>query len=120
MQKQCHSPRCGIMFETEFPQKEYCSVRCRRSAKEIRAVARSPKVNQMQAPTEARIHNPTIEQLAALSIVYAANANPIPTTLTGIVPTEWTPPTGVVFVKQMTMDNSDQWLLTSQKYIDEH
>lgn len=120
MQKQCQSPRCGIMFETEFPQKDYCSVRCRRTAKEARAVARSPRVNRMQMPMESKIHNPTIEQLAALSIVYAANANPIPTTLTGEVPTEWRPPPGVVFVKQMTMDDSNEWLLTSQAYVDAH
>jgi hypothetical protein len=109
-----------MTFESEFPQKEYCSVRCRRAAKDQRAVARSPRVSKTQAPSEIRLHNPTIEQLAALSVVYAANANPIPATLTGEVPTNWTPPPGVVFVKQMTMDNSDQWLLTSQKYVDEH
>jgi hypothetical protein len=95
-------------------------VRCRRSAKEFRAVARSPKVSKTEAPSEIRLHNPTIEQLAALSVVYAANANPIPATLTGDVPMNWTPPPGVVFQKQGTFDGSNEWLLTSQAYVDAH
>lgn len=109
-----------MMFETDYVQKDYCSVRCRRAAKEHRAVARSPKVGKNQGPLEARIHNPTIEQLAALSIIYAVDANPIPTTLTGEIPTGWTAPPGVVFVKQMTMDDSNEWLLTSKAYVNTH
>lgn len=95
MIKRCLNPKCQQDFQTEFTQKNYCSVRCRRTAKEGRAVERDGQRTFTTVVDDRRlITNPKIEQLAMMALLYAANAEQKPTFFTGEIP-DWTPPTGV-------------------------
>lgn len=115
MQKQCQNPRCGKSFETDWVSKAYCTVKCRRTAKEIRAVARDPVSANGQYQSGA-IHNPSMMQLAALAIVYAANANPTPTLLTGMLPEGYILPDNVEIVPQVKLNETDldSWLMQTK------
>lgn len=99
MQKQCHNEACNKPFETEYPQKEYCSVRCRRTAKEHRAVLRDgQRGGEAQVePNYYVIENATMQQFAARVLVYAAGADPKPTVFKGTLPEGHTVPKGVMF-----------------------
>lgn len=95
MLKQCENPKCKIQFETEYTQKTYCTVRCRRTAKDIRAVERDGQRSVVSFTSDMhRMANPTVQQLAMQALLYVANADSRPTILSGTIP-DWTPPHGV-------------------------
>lgn len=80
---------------------------------------RDGQQNKVEAgPIYPEIHNPTIEQLAALSIVYAANANPIPTRLTGVLPEGWITPPNVTIALQIKQspDEPSEWFITHKVF----
>lgn len=115
MLKHCLNPQCpNPDFNTDFTQKDYCSVKCKRRAKELRALERDSQRNQVVTDSRvyAQIVNPTIEQLAALSLVYAAKANNVPTLVSGIIPQDWKAPKGVDFRLQVG-SNPPVWLMQS-------
>lgn len=82
------------MFETEYPQKNYCTTRCRVAEKNARGYEKVPKRPSVVSGEGEKFENPTTEVLAAYAFLHSSGARKDGTVFCGVLP-EWTPPAGV-------------------------
>lgn len=85
-------------------------MRCQRVAKILRRIDRERSGQKVE--TTARnidVYNPTLEQLAALSLTISAGLDLLPTVIHGTLPEGWTPPSDIVMAPQVGFENT--WLM---------
>jgi hypothetical protein len=101
-----------MSFDTPYVQKEYCTLRCRRAAKLSRAMTRDGNraagIGVRKIESE-KIPNPTLEQLSGYALMFMVGNETEPKVFVGEIP-NWTPPTGVHFIKSLQADPPEYWM----------
>jgi hypothetical protein len=123
VQKVCRM--CGTIFVSEqYKGKLYCSVKCRKRAKNIRESGRSPEQvtvqMQQESPYFASVNAPTNVQLdkyAELVKMEMTDGKPVRFTNVNIM---WTPPEGIIFnlSQKLNITDPDEWLMFHTEMID--
>lgn len=116
--KEC--PICETVFESpRYQGKKYCSLRCRRKAKNFRETRRYQDLQQSsvidnKSPFFMSVTNPTVEQLNKFAKLISNEAtNDKPIKVSGLIPESWSPPTEIVFAKQQKLneDAIDEYIM---------
>ena len=122
--KEC--PMCETAFQSpRCYGKKYCSVKCRRRAKNFREARRTKDIAQSVLNPDSQffytLTNPTLADCEKFDRLVASEmSNDKPVQFIGLIPETYKPSTDVVFQKQQKLNETDPdiWVMFHPAMID--